>query len=146
MFNKKETLGYVVETCRNVLTKLGSEHKISIPRLRIDLGSLDAKPIFALFDQSTFITKCSLKEVIHSGGGKGMAMLLGVYIKNLIRDIFSSTLKELGVEDTKRMFVLLHLSETDEVTIPMISIYLDGKSLQCSEIENAVSISNNEEK
>lgn len=143
MVDPNEAKEYVVRTCTNVLTELASAYNVAVPRVRIDMKSLKDNPVFGLFDSSTFKAHCSLREVIRAGGGKGMTMILGVYIKNLIRDVFSGTMKRLAFTDSKEMYVLLHLSAVDSVTIPMISVYRNGERLETIPIGDAVLISDN---
>lgn len=143
MVDANEAKEYVVRTCTNVLTELGNKYNVEIPRVRIDMKTLKDKPVFGLFNKSTFKGHCTLKEIIRAGGGKGMTMILGVYIKNLIRDIFSGTMKRLDFSDSKLMYVLLHLKTVDSVTIPMISIYREGQLLETTPIGDAVLVTDN---
>jgi hypothetical protein len=120
----KEVKQLVVDTCINVITQLAREKKIEKNKLRvrIDLETIKSKPIFGLFDESVFLGKKSLNEIIKAGGGQGLNMILGTYIKKIIRDIFSQTMSQLKIENTMEMFILLYLKEEDGLE-PTLTVY-----------------------
>lgn len=123
---------YTVKVCKEVLLNLAQKNGINPKdvRLRIDMCSLTEEPLFAVFDKvigrDTLREKCTLKQVIHAGGGKAMAMILSVHIRNIIRDIFAASLQQFAISDTKQVFLSLYLSD-DESEIPMIAVYKDNR-------------------
>lgn len=141
MLEQKEAKHFIVETCINVIETLSKDHSINELRIRVDLETLKSKPVFGLFDNSVFKKQCSLKEIIHAGGGKGFSMILGIYIKNILRDIFSQTMKRLEIIDPKQMFVLLYLKKHENVTIPMISLYTKKGCFETIPIADAIEVS-----
>ncbi len=122
--NTKEAQTYLVQTCKEVITTLAGQHQIDKSHLniRIDMQHITAKPVFALFEKSVFLAPCSLKELIHAGGGKGFTMLLGMHIKGIIKDIFKASLEQFKLTDTKELFILLFL-KADQ---PLIGIFVNG--------------------
>ncbi len=129
--NEKDVQAFVVDTCQKVISSLAQMHKLEDVKLnvRIDMQELHTKPVFALFNQSALITQCSMKEIIHAGGGQGLEMVVGTYLRNIIKDIFSASMKQFEIESTRQMFVLLSLRSEDGVKIPIISIYKNGRFL-----------------
>lgn len=121
----KEVKELVVDTCTNVITQLATQQKLEKDKLliRIDLETIKSKPVFGLFDESIFLSKKSLKEIIKAGGGQGFNMILGTYIKKIIRDIFSQTMSQLKIENSQEMFVLLYLKEKENELEPMLAVY-----------------------
>lgn len=121
----KEAKNYLVEICQTVITTLAEKHQIDKHRLniRIDMENIGAKPVFALFHKSQFIAPCSLKEIIHAGGGKGFTMLLSMHIKGIITDIFEASLQRFELTSTKDLFILLYL-KADE---PVLGIFVKGE-------------------
>ena len=122
--NAKEAQKYLVETCQAVITTLAEQFQIEKSHLniRIDMENITAKPVFALFEKSNFLAPCSLKEIIHAGGGKGFTMLLGMHIKGIIKDIFKASLERFELTSTKELFILLYL-KADE---PILGIFVNG--------------------
>lgn len=120
----KEAQKYLVEICQSVITTLAEKHQIDKSHLniRIDMENIGAKPVFALFQKSQFIAPCSLKEIIHAGGGAGFTMLLGMHIKGIITDIFKVACQRFELASTKELFVLLYL-KADE---PVLGIFVSG--------------------
>lgn len=143
MVEAEEAKNFVVETCTKVITTLSEENNIENLKIRIDLENKKAKPVFGLFDNSTLHKRCSLRDIIHAGGGKGMGMILNVYVKKMLKDIFFQTMKRLEFTDTKLMFVLLYLNEADSVTFPTISIYKDGVCIETMPIAEVIAASDN---
>ncbi len=120
---------YIVDVCQKVLINLADQNKVEHKELfiRIDMKDAHSKPIFGLFHLSKFLIQTTLKEIIHAGGGAGMGMIIGMYIRNIIRDIFIASLKRFELKDTKDVFILLYLHPTDENKTPMIAIYKQGE-------------------
>lgn len=143
MIEVNEARNFVVETCTNVLKTLSEENNIEHLRIRIDLENRKAKPVFGLFENSTLRKRCTLKEIILAGGGKGMGMILTVYVKKMLKDIFFQTMDRLEFNDPKLMFVLLYLNEVDSVTFPTISIYKDGSCIETMPIAEVITASDN---
>ena len=135
---------YIVEVCQKVISTLSSENKIEQLNLniRIDMQDKLAKPVFGLFDKSTFLSRSSLKEIIHAGGGVGMSMLIGMYIRNIVKDIFLASLKRFEITDTKDIFVLLYLKENDDqkTTTPMMAVFVKGKLMDTIDVGEIVAV------
>lgn len=138
MNQAEEVKGMVVGICEKVLTTLADENKIDNLRVRIDLENNKAKPVFGLFDNSTFIRRMTLKEVVHAGGGKGMGFVVNTYVKKILKDIFFQTMARLEFEDPKRMFVLLYMKTQETVNFPNIAIFLDNKGIESLPIADAM--------
>jgi len=121
----KEAKEMVVDTCTNVIGKLAAEQDLGKGQLkvRIDLETIKSKPVFGLFNQSSFLCQKSLKEIIKAGGGSGFNMILGTYIKKIIRDIFSQTMSQLKIKDSKELFIVMYLKEQDNEHLPMMALY-----------------------
>lgn len=143
MIEANEAKKFIVDTCTRVITTLSDENNIENLRIRIDLEHKKAKPVFGLFEKSTLCKRCTLRDIVHAGGGKGMGMILNVYVKKVLKDIFFQTMKRFEFTDTKRMFVLLYLNEADSVTFPIISIYKDGECIETMPIAEVISASEN---
>lgn len=122
--NTTEAQKYLVETCQAVITTLAEQFQIEKSHLniRIDMENIGAKPVFALFEKSSFLAPCSLKELIHAGGGAGFTMLLSMHIKGIIKDIFKASLERFELTSTKELFILLYL-KADE---PVLGIFVQG--------------------
>lgn len=116
---------YLVETCKTVIDTFATQYEVekSSLNIRIDLENITAKPVFALFEKSNFLAPCSLKEIIHAGGGQGFTMLLGMHIKSVIKDLFKASLERLELSNTKELFLLLFLSDDQ----PYLAIFAHGK-------------------
>lgn len=138
----KEAKEIVVETCSQIIEHYGQKHKTENEniRVRIDLEKINAKPVFGIFNQSTIVERCSLKDIIRVSGGKGFGMLIGVYIRNIIKEIFTQSLKVLEISDTKQVFLLLYLHDKDGTIQPTIGLYQGNNfiwSLSIDEIMDA---------
>ena len=138
----KEAAEIVVETCSKLLDNYAKKHHTlnTNVRIRIDLEKLGAKPVFGIFDESTIVERCTLKDIIRASGGGGFSMIIGVYIRNIIKDIFTQSLKELKLSDSKQMNLLLYLDTTGDIAQPTIGIYRGKEfvwSLPISEIMEA---------
>lgn len=136
----KEVKEMVVDTCVNVITQLATEQKVKKEdlQIRIDLESIKSKPLFGLFYESQFLCRKLLKEIIKAGGGQGFNMILGTYIKKIIRDIFSQTMTQLKIENSKELFVLLYLKEQEGELTPMFAVYHNKEFIWCMEIGEAI--------
>ena len=139
----------VVETCQKLMTHYAKKHNSEDKevKIRIDLQKVGAKPVFGIFKNSTILEKCSLKNIIHAGGGKGFSMILGVHIRNIIKDIFIQSLKQLELNDPKQIFLLLYLKSEQDVTMPCIALYKNGDYLWSLPIADVVdaSVQNNDD-
>ena len=121
----KEAAEIVVETCSKLLDHYAKKYDTQNTnvRIRIDLEKLGAKPVFGIFDESTIVERCTLKDIIRASGGGGFSLIIGMYIRNIIKDIFTQSLKELKLSDSKQMNLLLYLDTTGENTQPTIGLY-----------------------
>lgn len=130
----------VVDACRNVLLNLAATRQTDKENLkvRIDLKDLKEKPVFGLFNESGFMGQCELKEIIHAGGGKGLSTLVGSYIRSIIRDIFSQTMKQIESTDSKELFLLLYLKKEGEDFLPMLAVYYKKEFIWSMLIADAV--------
>lgn len=133
----------VVETCANLVAHYGKKNGVSSNeiKIRIDLEHLNGKPVFGIFSHSTLVEKSTLKEVIKVAGGGGFAIVIGFYVKSIIKDIFEQSLKQLEMTDSKQIFLLLYVQNNDKgVTFPHIALY-KGKdflwSLPIAEVMDA---------
>ena len=134
---QKEAQNMMVDACVTVIENLSKENGISKEqlRIRIDLEELKAKPLFSIFCGSEFRATSSLRGIIISGGGRGLAMFLSVQIRGIVRDIFNATLLRCQESDTKTVFVLLYLKEN----APTIAIYHRGQFLESLSIAEILS-------
>lgn len=132
----KEAQGAVVGVCGTVLETLAKENGIQPDaiRLRIDLEYLKAKPVFSIFEYSTFRAKSSLRDVVIAGGGRGLAMIISMHIKGIIRDIFKATLARCQAIDTKEIVVLMYL----DGSVPTLAILFKGEFLESLSVETIV--------
>lgn len=136
----KEVKEMVVNTCINVITQLATEQKLATDKLfiRIDLETIKSKPVFGLFNESVFLGRKSLSEIIKSAGGQGFNLILGTYIKKIIRDIFGQTMKELKVKNSMELFVLLYLKENENQAEPMLAVYHNKEFIWSMRIGDAI--------
>ena len=113
MINSKEAQGMLVDVCGKVISNLAEENNIEKTTLniRIDLENPTAPPLFALFNQTKFVKRAEMKTIIHAGGGKGLGMIIGMYVRDVIKNIFVSAMKEFQSTDTKELFLLLFVKE-----------------------------------
>lgn len=121
----KEVKELVVDACKTVIERIAEQEKVSKDELniRVDLETINGKPVFGLFAQSGFLGKKTLKEIIKAGGAQGFNLILSTYINKIIRDIFSQTMKQLKIADSKEMFVLLYLKGNENDLQPMLAVY-----------------------
>ncbi len=136
----KEVKEMVVEVCTKVITQLAAEQKLDKNKLfiRIDLENISSKPIFSLFNQSAFIGQKTINEIIKAGGGSGFNLILGTYIKKIIRDIIGQTMNELKIKDSKTLFVLLYLKEGETHAEPTLAAYHNKAFLWSMRISEAI--------
>lgn len=133
----------IVDICSKVLEHYAKKHEVENPdiRIRIDLAKTGQKPVFAIFNESTFIERCTLSDIIRAGGGKAFSMILAVQIRKIINDIFSQTLKQVKLSDPKQIFLLLYQGQNDDnVTYPTIALYKDGDYYSSMPIGEAMDI------
>ena len=121
----KEVKELVVDACKTVIEKIAEQEKVATDELniRVDLETIKSKPVFGLFNGSTFLGKKTIREIIKTGGGQGFNLILSTYINKIIRDIFSQTMKQLKMADSKEMFVLLYLKKQENDLQPMLAVY-----------------------
>lgn len=144
MINPKEAQAMLVEVCGKVVCNLAEENSIEKMQLniRIDLENPTAKPVFALYNKSTFVKRCDLNTIINAGGGKGMGMIVGMYVRDVIKNIFVSSLKEFQATDTKELFLLLYIKQEDQITVPYIAIYKQGTKMDALPVSQLIGIEN----
>ncbi|MNU67067.1 hypothetical protein D3C71_563980 [compost metagenome] len=142
MINSKEAQAMLVDVCAKVISTLAEENNIEETQLniRIDLENPTSKPVFALFNQSTFVKRCDLNTIINAGGGKGMGMIVGMYVRDVIKNIFVSSMKEFEVSDSKELFLLLFVKQEDDLTVPLIAIYKQGIKLDALPVAQLIGI------
>jgi len=136
----KEVRDVVVEACNNVLLNYAKNKQIENDKvnIRIDLQSMKDKPVLAVFNESKFIEPCTIKDIIHAGGGIGLSMFLGGTIRNIIKDIFSQTLKQLESKESKDLFLLLYLKVADGYFEPMLAIYFKKEFITALPVSEAI--------
>ncbi len=142
MINSKEAQAMLVDVCAKVIHTLAEENSIEKTQLniRIDLENQNAKPVFAIFNQSNFVKKCDLKTIIHSGGGSGLGMIVGMYVRDVIKNIFLSSMKEFQANDTKELFLLLFVKQEHESTVPHIAIYKQGVKMDALPVSQLIGV------
>ncbi len=142
MINSKEAQAMLVDVCSKVIVTLAKENNIENSQLnvRIDLEFPTAKPVFALFHQTKFVKQCDLNTIINAGGGKGMGMIVGMYVRDVIKNIFVSSMKEFQVSDTKELFLLLFIKQEEQTSVPYIAIYKQGKKIDALPVANLIGI------
>ncbi len=125
MINPKEAQAMLVQVCEKVVHTLAEENKIEKTQfnIRIDLENPTSKPIFALFDKTVLVKRSDLNEIINAGGGKSMSMIVGMYVRDVIKNIFVSSMKEFQVASSKELFLLLYTKQEDGLGVPYIAIY-----------------------
>ena len=138
----KEAKEIVVSNCQQIIEQFARIHQVEKTslRIRIDMEKMNQKPVFGIFNNSTILERCTLKNVIHVAGAKGFSMIVGMYIRNIIKDIFVQSLKHLGQTDPKQVFLLLYLKQSEKGIEPMIALYFEGKnhwSLSIAEVMEA---------
>lgn len=144
MINKKEAQRLLVEVCGKVISTFAEENNIEITHLnvRIDLENPTATPVFALFNKSTFLKKCDLNTIIRAGGGKGIGMVVGIYVRDVIKNIFVSAMKEYQMKDSKELFLLLFVKLESELSVPYMAIYKQGEKMDALPVEQLIAIEN----
>lgn len=144
MINPKEAQAMLVEVCEKVVCNLAEENSIEKMQLkiRIDLENPTSKPVFALYNKSTLIERVDLNKIINAGGGKGMAMIVGMYVRDVIKNIFVSAVKEFQATDTKELFLLLFIKLEDQKTVPYIAIYKQGVKMDALPVSQLIGIEN----
>lgn len=146
--NANDAQAYTVEVCQNVLLNLAAAKGIQPAdlKLRIDMQNAVADPVYALFDKvigkNTFIERCTLKEIIHAGGGQGLAMILGMHIKGIIRDIFKASLLRFEITNTKQLFLTLYLQQKGTEFVPMIAVFKNGQFMDAEPIGGIIGVTN----
>lgn len=129
----------VIGTCSKLVEHYAQKHRIddTCVRIRIDLEKVGAKPVFGVFDNSTLLERCTLKNIIHAAGGKGFSMIIGMQVRSVIKDIFVQSMKQLELSDPKDLFLLLYNKQLGNDRQPVIALYVKGKfswSLSIEEI------------
>lgn len=144
MINPKEAQGLLVDVCGKVISTLAEENNIHKTALnvRIDMENPTSKPVFALFNQSTFIKREEMKTIIHAGGGKGMSMIVGMYVRDVIKNIFVTSMKEFETADSKELFLLLFVKQEEELFVPFIAIYKKGTKMDALPVAQLIGLEN----
>lgn len=135
----------LVEVCGNVITTLSKQNNLAAEQLniRIDLESPIATPVFALFDQSAFLSRCDMKAIIRAGGGAGFEMVLKMQVSGIVQNIFKSLVAELGAESTKDIFLLLYGKQLGESSVPHMAIYQNGVKYDAVPLSDLIGASGN---
>ena len=144
MINSKEAQGMLVDVCGKVISNLAEENNIEKTTLniRIDLENPTATPLFALFNQTKFVKRAEMKTIIHAGGGKGLGMIIGMYVRDVIKNIFVSAMKEFQSTDTKELFLLLFVKEENEQSVPYIAIYKQSIKMDALPVAQLIGVEN----
>ena len=144
MINSKEAQGMLVDVCGKVISNLAEENNIEKTTLniRIDLENPTAPPLFALFNQTKFVKRAEMKTIIHAGGGKGLGMIIGMYVRDVIKNIFVSAMKEFQSTDTKELFLLLFVKEENEQSVPYIAIYKQSIKMDALPVAQLIGVEN----
>lgn len=144
MINPKEAQGMLVEVCGKVISTLAHENNIEKTTLniRIDLENPTSTPLFALFNQSMFVKRADMKTIIHAGGGKGLGMIIGMYVRDVIKNIFVSSMKEFQANDSKELFLLLFVKLEDDQHVPHIAIYKQGVKMDALPVAQLIGVAN----
>lgn len=142
--NPKEAQAMLTEVCNKVVCNLAEENNIQQAQLsiRIDMENPNAKPVFALFKQSEFLKRSDLSAIVNAGGGKGMGMIIGMYVRDVIKNIFVSSVKEFQAESTKELFLLLFVKQVGELDVPHIAIYKQGVKMDALPISQLIGAEN----
>lgn len=142
--NPKEAQAMLVQVCGKVIATLAEENTIEPTQLnvRIDLESPTSKPVFALFRQSDFIKRLDLKAIIQAGGGNGLGMIVGMYVRDVVKNIFISSAKEFQVSSTKDLFLLLFVKQEGELSVPYIAIYKQGVKMDALPVSQLIGVEN----
>jgi hypothetical protein len=142
--NPKEAQAMLVDVCEKVICTLATENVIENSQLniRIDIENPTSKPVFALFNKSMFVKRCDLSTIINAGGGKGMGMIVGMYVRDVIKNIFTSSMKEFQVSDTKELFLLLYLKQENELSVPYIAIFKQGVKMDALPVAQLIGLEN----
>lgn len=142
--NPKEAQKMLTEVCTKVICNLAEENQIETTQLnvRIDLENPTSKPVFALFHQSKFVKTSDLNTIITAGGGRGMGMIVGMYVRDVVKNIFVSSVKEFQATDTKELFLLLFVKQEGELTVPYIAIYKQGVKMDALPVSQLIGIEN----
>lgn len=124
-----EVKAYSINVCQQIVENLAKAENLASTELkiRIDLKDRFSKPVFALFNSSGLIRQITLSEIISAGGGKGLAMMLSMTVRNLIRDIFLASLKRFEKQEFKEIFLLLTIKNKEEESVPFLSVFVEGK-------------------
>ena len=144
MINRKEAQGMLVDVCGKVISNLAEENNIEKTTLNIrsDLENPTAPPLFALFNQTKFVKRAEMKTIIHAGGGKGLGMIIGMYVRDVIKNIFVSAMKEFQSTDTKELFLLLFVKEENEQSVPYIAIYKQSIKMDALPVAQLIGVEN----
>jgi len=119
----------VIETCSKVIHHYADKHKLDAEsiRIRIDMENTASKPVFGIFNSSTFLKRVTLKQVVRAAGAGALTLIVSVSVQQIIKDIFVQSLKQLELKDSKRVFLILQAKKNDQgVTFPHISLYKDS--------------------
>jgi hypothetical protein len=142
--NPKDAQAMLVEVCGKVVCNLAEENTIEKTQLniRIDLENPTSKPVFALYHKSNFVKRTDLNTIINAGGGKGMGMIVGMYVRDVLKNIFVSSVKEFEATDTKELFLLLFIKQEDQTTVPYIAIYKQNVKMDVLPVSQLIGVEN----
>lgn len=124
----KEAKEMIVGTCSKLIEHYAQKHSVenALVRIRIDLEKIGAKPVFGIFDKSTLLERCTLKNIIHAAGGKMVSMIFAMQVRSVIKDIFVQSLKHLELSEPKELFLLLYNTHIESNHQPVIALYVKG--------------------
>lgn len=120
----------IAETCTNLMLEIAEKESITVENvgIRIDLENEKAKPIYSVFDRAKFIKQILIKEIAKAAGAGMMSGLISKSIRDIVKSIFKFGSEQYQVEDTKEIFILLHLRNQENVQpITAIALYIKGK-------------------
>ncbi|MNE99331.1 hypothetical protein D3C80_1979900 [compost metagenome] len=69
-------------------------------------------------------------------------MIVGMYVRDVIKNIFVSSMKEFQVSNSKELFLLLYLKQEAELSVPYIAIYKQGIKLDALPVAQLIGVEN----
>jgi hypothetical protein len=134
MNQQEEAQAVMIEVCRNIVENFAEKHSIDSlnMNIRIDMESTAGEPVFGLFDKSQgefrLLERHSLKELINLGADLPPMIRKMIFtpVRDTIAEMFKQAMKLYDAQDSKQVFILLHLQKVAENTAPAISIYMNN--------------------
>ena len=136
---------YISELCENMIREMAIKENMQPEDLsvRLDMKTLDDKPIVGLFDRKKLVRRSSIRELVRVGGG---GLLTGLITKEVIKQVkavFVYAMEIFNQNDPQTIFAVLYLKKTD-VEQPAIALYKDCVYDQSLLIENIIGSVSNE--